>query len=268
MVQRDGRGTGQRPPPCPHRSGHGGLPAGPGHTACMAALPERPFLSHSRRPWQDSPGPPHRAHIHLARKPAVPWGRAGGAPGAGKAGASHRGRACRETHHRSWKAFLATAEPPAPSPAKLWGCQHPNWAHAWEQSPTAPLSLHGGPAPANPPPAAGAAQEGAKPTLATHKPCRTWNKPTSPTPRLRYLCLGCKRDAYCPGISSGYRMSPQPSAAPQLPGTARPTDTHPFAPLSIPAKDGRAHLSLLLRANYPSISLGKDSGDVCKISIH
>lgn len=30
------------------------------------------------------------------------------------------------------------------------------------------------------------------------------------------------------------------------------------------AKDSRARLSLLLRANYPSISLGKDSGDVCK----
>lgn len=37
----------------------------------------------------------------------------------------------------------------------------------------------------------------------------------------------------------------------------------PSAPLSSSAKG-----SLLLRANYPSISLGKDSADVCKISIH
>lgn len=46
------------------------------------------------------------------------------------------------------------------------------------------------------------------------------------------------------------------------------TDTRPCAQLSSSAKDGRARLSLLLRTNYPSISLGKDGVDVCKISIH
>lgn len=45
MVQQDD-GTGQHPPPCPHHSGH---------AACMAALPERLFLSHSHQPQQDSP---------------------------------------------------------------------------------------------------------------------------------------------------------------------------------------------------------------------
>lgn len=45
----------------------------------------------------------------------------------------------------------------------------------------------------------------------------------------------------------------------------------PWTPIPLhatPAKDGRARLSLLLRANYPSISLGKDSGHACKTSIH
>lgn len=56
---------------------------------------------------------------------------------------------------------------------------------------------------------------------------------------------------HCTEVQEG----PQPSAASWLHG--------PSAPLSISAKG-----SLLLRANYPSISLGKDSADVCKISIH
>lgn len=123
----------------------------------------------------------------------------------------------------------------------------------------APLSLRRGPALANPPPAAGTARPGAKLTPATQKPHRTWTKTIFQAPRPRCLCLSCKRDAYCLGNLSGCRMSPppQPSVAPRLPGTAHPMD--PFG-----AKDGQARLSLLLRANYPSISLGKDSGDVCK----
>lgn len=132
-VQQDGGAWASTP--CPHRWG---LPAGPG-TACMAALPERPFLSHFLRPRWDSPrsppcfSPPTAHAAWLIRRRG-----AGAAPGDARA-------PCREhqkTHRCSGEASLLS---PLPRPQPSDGVtNNPNCVQlgskAWEPPSPAPAN--------------------------------------------------------------------------------------------------------------------------------
>lgn len=159
----------------------------------MAALPERPFLSHSCWPRQDLPRY-HRACIpaRLARMPGGRWAQA------------------RPVGHSRSRAGLGAGGSKTPP----------------------------------------------------HKPCGKWSKTQLLlAPWSMAICWSCKQ----PAAGAGFGVQ---DVTPALGHLLALTDTRPCAPLGSSAKDGRARLSLLLRANYPPISLGKDSVDVCKISIH
>lgn len=98
-----------------------------------------------------------------------------------------------------------------------------------------------------------------------HKPCGKWSK-TQPLLAPWSMALGCL--CWSSKQLTAWAVFGVQDVTPALGHLLALTDTRPCAPLGSSAKDGRARLSLLLRANYPPISLGKDSVDVCKISIH
>lgn len=98
-----------------------------------------------------------------------------------------------------------------------------------------------------------------------HKPCGKWSK-TQPLLAPWSMALGCL--CWSSKQLTAWAVFGVQDVTPALGHLLALTDTRPCAPPGSSAKDGRARLSLLLRANYPPISLGKDSVDVCKISIH